>query len=168
MYADSDIVPNCIVRPGSFGGLMALYEANYLKLDWLVGDVTNLRGSYRSTSKHDCDAFLTVEDRSRYTSSLFLTYQIETEGDTVVTPGLELKAYEDARLVEVMRWYDIEENDVLMRLRGERGRELDRRWACNVLLGKWLDYLIDMEHVFASDSRQSAHAGHPVSRHVFA
>ena len=35
MLADSYIVPECIARPGSFGGLMTLYEANYIKLTQL-------------------------------------------------------------------------------------------------------------------------------------
>ena len=32
MLVDSLIVPECIYRPGSFTGLMTIYESNYIKL----------------------------------------------------------------------------------------------------------------------------------------
>ena len=32
MLADSYIVPECFVRPGTLGGLISLYEGNFIKL----------------------------------------------------------------------------------------------------------------------------------------
>ncbi len=168
MYADSDIIPGCIVRPGSFGGLMALYESNFIKLDRLVGEFISLDGSYRSTPDLDCDAHLTVEAESRYTSRLFLTYRIEEKDRSRITPGLALKVYSDARLAEVRQWFDIERNDVLRRLRDKPNSEIDRRWACNMLLSKWLDYLIDMDHEFVRDTVGPVPVEMSVRDHVFA
>jgi len=36
MLVDSLIVPQCVYRPGTFTGLMTLYESNYSKLDQLT------------------------------------------------------------------------------------------------------------------------------------
>src|SRR6188768_2109283 len=38
MLVDSLIVPECVYRPGSFTGLMTLYESNYIKLRELTGE----------------------------------------------------------------------------------------------------------------------------------
>ena len=35
---DSLIVPECVYRPGSFTGLMTVYESNYIKLRQLTTD----------------------------------------------------------------------------------------------------------------------------------
>ena len=39
LVADSALLPECVYRPGSFSGLMLLYESNYLKLMRLICDV---------------------------------------------------------------------------------------------------------------------------------
>ena len=65
MFADSYILPQCIVQPGSFGALMALYEANYIKLDALVGEIGAVGECRLSTCAEDMDLFLWVESRTR-------------------------------------------------------------------------------------------------------
>jgi len=35
MLVDSLLVPQCVYRPGTFTGLMTLYESNYIKLHQL-------------------------------------------------------------------------------------------------------------------------------------
>ena len=35
MLVDSLLVPQCVYRPGTFTGLMTLYESNYIKLNQL-------------------------------------------------------------------------------------------------------------------------------------
>jgi uncharacterized protein YqiB (DUF1249 family) len=168
MRADSYIVPQCTVLPGSFGALMALYEANYLKLDALIPGICGLRGSYLSSARRDCDAYLTVEERSRYTAQLFLTYRIDDDSGSMCTPGLTLRVYSDARVAEVLCWHDIERHAVLRRLGASGNREIDRRWTANMLLSKWLDYLVDMGHVFAKASVSQMPVERSMSGRVFA
>ena len=40
MVVDSLLVPQCIYRPGTFTGLMTLYESNYIKLQQLASAMT--------------------------------------------------------------------------------------------------------------------------------
>jgi uncharacterized protein YqiB (DUF1249 family) len=54
-------------RPGSFVGLMTLYESNYIRLGWLVGDPRALAGTLHSRSAADCELRLDVLERGPYT-----------------------------------------------------------------------------------------------------
>lgn len=154
MLTDSNIIPQCIYGPGSFGGLMALYEGNFIKLNHLLGDIRKTAGDrYLSAGTADCDLFLTVESSVRYTQVFRLTYLFQDEdfgGENrlIADPDLCVRVYLDARLVEVAGWAAHHQHDVLKSLQRRFTRELDRRWANNMMLGKWLDYLLDMGHSF--------------------
>ena len=83
MLVDSLIIPECVYRPGTFTGLMTVYESNYIKLhnlttafDW-PGDV-----AVSSTSR-DSDLHATITRREPYTTTLKLTYWFR-ESDSVV------------------------------------------------------------------------------------
>jgi uncharacterized protein YqiB (DUF1249 family) len=149
MLADSYIVPECLFRPGTLGGLISLYESNFIKLTALLGDVTVCSGQYVSRSARDCDLHLSVEDGSRYTRLLHLTYVFEDPAGLVAEPDLTLRLYLDARVAEVTGLADVQRHDLLARLAQRYTRELDRRWARNMVLGKWLDYLLDNGHSYA-------------------
>ena len=41
MFSDSYIVAECIIGRGSFGGLMALYESNFIKFRRLAGNIAS-------------------------------------------------------------------------------------------------------------------------------
>jgi hypothetical protein len=78
-----------------------------------------------------------------------LTYLFPEEGGLVADPDLAVRLYLDARVAEVAGWADFHRHDRLSRLAREYGRELDRRWARNMVLSKWLDYLLDNGHSYA-------------------
>jgi len=157
MIVDSLIVPECIYRPGSFTGLMTLYESNYLKLQQLTGEkLRNLRDAV-SGVEDDCDLHLNVMVRGPYTTTFRLTYLFEPTadevggdiaGDAVADPDLSLKAYHDARLLEAVSLAAHHRHEKLRELAMSHTAELDRRWQRNMLLNKWLDYLLDMGHSF--------------------
>jgi len=152
MLSDSYIVPECIIGRGSFGGLMALYESNFIKFSRLVGNVASSAagsgGYYLSTVPADCDLYLAVESSSRYTRVLRLTYRFEEEGDLIADPDLSVRVYLDARMTEVAGWAMHHQHAVLSGLARRFTKELDKRWSHNMMLSKWLDYLIDMGHTF--------------------
>ena len=106
MLTDSYILPECIVRPASFGGLMTLYEANYIKFMQLVPDLSARKGEFLSRSPEDCDLHLTIEQQSKYTCELRLTYLFEEEGGEgdIFDPDLVVRIYYDARMAEVYSW----------------------------------------------------------------
>jgi len=154
MLTDSNIVPECIYGPGSFGGLMALYEGNFIKLNHLLGDIRRGAGDrYRSADTADCDLYLTIESSVKYTQVLRMTYlfldeEFAAENRLIADPDLGVRVYLDARLVEVAGWAAHHKHEVLKSLQRRFTRELDRRWANNMMLCKWLDYLLDLGHSF--------------------
>jgi uncharacterized protein YqiB (DUF1249 family) len=152
MISDSYIVPECIIGRGSFGGLMALYESNFIKFSRLVGSIANsgerLGEYYLSTVPVDCDLYLSVESSTRYTRVLRMTYRFEEEDALIADPDLSVRVYLDARMTEVAGWATHHQHSVLRGLARRFTKELDKRWSRNMMLSKWLDYLLDMEHSF--------------------
>lgn len=152
MLVDSYIVPECAVRPRSFGGLMALYESNFIKLGMLVADIGQPHECRLSTTPADCDLFLWVESTTRYTQIMRMTYLFDEDGAVVADPDLVIRVYLDARMAEVAGWAEHHRHAMLKGLADRYGRELDRRWSNNMMLSKWLDYLIDAGHGFSEDA----------------
>lgn len=144
------MVPAGDVYPGSFGGLMALYESNFIKLVHLLGE--SRTGDVQAVSRvsGDLPLYLTQEarDTNRYTHDLRLTYLFQNSGPTVADPDLRVRLYLDARVAEVRGWARHHRHGVLVHLRECYGREIDKRWARNMMLSKWLDYLLERGHSF--------------------
>jgi uncharacterized protein YqiB (DUF1249 family) len=125
VLVDSLIVPQCIHKPGSFTGLMTMYESNYLKLERLLETIPPVAAALVSRVGGDCDLHLSTVRREPYTTTLKLTYWF-TETDA--GGGVHVPVLQDLAL--------------------EHSVELDRRWQVNVMLNKWLDYLLDRGHRF--------------------
>lgn len=148
MLIEGNIVPQCVAGAGSLGGLLTLYESNYIKLCALLPGLPSLAGEYSSVSPRDLPLNLRVADAERYTMDLSLTYLFDGDGGVVADPDLQLRAYFDARMVEVVAWSGTVRHRELRRLRRASAREIDVRWARNTMLAKWLDYLTDHSHRF--------------------
>jgi uncharacterized protein YqiB (DUF1249 family) len=147
MLLDSRLVPQTIVRPNSFVGLMALYESNYLRLLQLVPELDRLDGCFRSRVAGDCELFVDVLDRARYTITLALTYHFDTADGRMADPDMQVRAYLDGRLAEAMSLGGDHRHGELRRLWRASHRALDARWKRNVILNKWLEYLTDQGHL---------------------
>ena len=149
MVVDSLIVPQCIYRPGTFTGLMSLYESNYVKLCILANELEWTADAFISASPRDQDLHLQVLRREPYTTTLRLTYWFEEEcGLTIPDPDLILRIYHDARLVEAVSCGDFHRHAKLRELTANGAHtELDRRWRLNMMLNKWLDYLFEVGHI---------------------
>ena len=143
-------------RPGSFVGLMTLYESNYIRLGWLAGDLRSLAGEQRSRVASDCELRLTVLERGRYTTMLALTYAIADNAGLPDAPDLMVRVYHDARLAEAHSVGAVVPPlapAVPAPRRPSAGRDpglplLGARWARNMLLNKWLEYCVDRGHRF--------------------
>jgi len=131
-------------KPRSFVALMSLYESNYIRLSWLAGKLADLKGEYRSSVAGDCDLVLKVTERCPYTTSFVLTYRLPSEPPEY--PDLCVRIYHDARLAEAQGW----------QLQGRTERELDQRWARNMMLNKWLEYCLERGHRFFSPTESPA------------
>ena len=147
MLLDSHLVPQTIVRPRSFVGLMALYESNYLRLLRLLPELERLDGCFRSRVAGHCDLYVEILERSRYTVTLSLTYHMETDDGLLTDPDMTVRAYLDCRLAEATEIGSCQRHAALEQLVRQHRQELDRRWRRNVILNKWLEYLSDQGHL---------------------
>ena len=127
---------------------MTLYESNFVRLRWLVRDLRAVTGRAVSKSPSDCDLYLTPLELSRYTSVFRLTYEFGDELNCVRDPDLEVCVYHDARLAEVRSFRGFQRHPQLSRLQSGLKRELDQRWARNMMLNKWLEYCAEQGHHF--------------------
>jgi uncharacterized protein YqiB (DUF1249 family) len=152
---DTDCVVSWRARPASFVSLMSLYESNYIRLGWLIENLASIEGATVSTVEGDCPLHLRVEERTRYTTTLTLTYMFEDQGQTIADPDLQIRVYHDARLAEVQscaRWH---RHTMLESIRSSLVRSLGDRWLRNTMLNKWLDYCVERGHRFASIHREA-------------
>ena len=147
MLLDTYLVPQTVVKPRSFVGLMALYESNYLRLLRLIPEIDRLDGCFRSRVAGDCDLHVEVLERFKYTVTLSLTYFLETDDGLFVDPDMTVRVYLDGQLAEVMAVSDNHRNVALKNIVRESHRELDLRWRRNIVLNKWLEYLSDKGHL---------------------
>lgn len=139
-----------LVRPGSFQGLMAIYESNWRRLRQLVGPsrMRALPDAIVSAVPDDLDLHLRVEDRSPYTTTFRLTYFFdEAEGDA--DPDLVVRVYHDARMAEALACRRVRhEHRLLGRFALPAHGEMAKRWQRNILLNKWLEYCLERGHSF--------------------
>ncbi len=68
-------------------------------------------------------------------------------------PDMRVRIYHDAHLVEAQEWAGgcarAHPHGVLQALRRHAERELDQRWARNMMLNKWLEYCLERGHRFS-------------------
>lgn len=147
MLLDHQLIPETIAKPRSFVGLMSLYESNYLRLQQLIPDLDRLDGYYRSCVAGDCDLHVEIIERSRYTVTLSLTYFFYEAERRIADPDMQVRAYLDGRLAESMSLRGDHRHAELRRLSRLHRRDLDARWRRNIILNKWLEYLMDQGHL---------------------
>ena len=148
MLADQWCETSWRAQPGSFVGLMTLYESNFVRLGWLVNDLRTVSETRVSHVPTDCDLYLTPMELSRYTGVFRLTYEFICEGSVIRDPDLEVCVYQDARLAEVRSFRGFQRHPHLSKLQSGLKRELDQRWSRNMLLNKWLEYCAERGHHF--------------------
>ncbi len=147
MLLDYQLVPQTIVRPNTFVGLMALYESNYLRLLQVVPELDRIDGCFRSRVAGECDLHVDILERCRYTVTLSLTYFFENENRRVADPDIVVRAYLDGHLAETMSVSGKHRHNELRRLTEAHGQELNNRWQRNMVLNKWLEYLTHQGHL---------------------
>ncbi|MCH8335619.1 MAG: DUF1249 domain-containing protein [Proteobacteria bacterium] len=141
------LVPETIVKPGSFVGLMSLYESNFLRLQQLIPELYRLDGYYRSRVAGDCDLHVEILERSRYTVTMSLSYFFYEEGVRITEPDMKVRVYFDGLLAESTGFSGERGQAAFRRLSQVHRAELDARWRRNIILNKWLEYLMDQGHL---------------------
>ena len=147
MLQDYLLSPETIVKPKSFIGLMALYDSNYFHLNHLIPELHRLDGYYRSRVAGDCDLHVEILERSRYTITLSLSYFFEEEGVRIADPDMKVRVYLDGQLAESLGFSGEHRHAAFRRLTRMHRAELNVRWRRNIILNKWLEYLMDQGHL---------------------
>jgi uncharacterized protein YqiB (DUF1249 family) len=147
MLLDYQLVPETIVKPKSFVGLMSLYESNFLRLQQLIPELQRLDGYYKSRVAGDCDLHVEILERARYTVTLSLTYFFVENGERIADPDMKIRVYLDGRLAEAMSFCGQHRHAEIRRLTRAHRHALNSRWRHNIVLNKWLEYLMDQGHL---------------------
>jgi len=149
--ADSVVVLPKLARPKSFAGLMTLYESNFIRLGWLMSKLPPSGMDLVSQTPSDIPLYLRVGEVSRYTTTLTLTYWFEDGSGPIADPDLQIRLYHDAGLAEAMACTEVHRHAMLQRYASHGGTQLERRWARNMMLNKWLEYCADRGHFFGDE-----------------
>jgi len=140
-------------RPRSFSGLMSLYESSYQRLARLVPEIDFPFDEAVSRTRLDTDLHLRVLDRCKYTTDVHLTYWFHDGRRTAPDPDVRVRVYHDAGLAEALRCGSHLPGVGPNGLDLESGSHLERRWARNLLLNKWLAFCLSRGHGFATAGR---------------
>lgn len=149
MQASTHLCP-CCGKPRRIAHLLELYERNYRMLHRLLPHMDRLPLRSVSNSAHDVPLHVEVKERDRYTLTLHLTYEFVDEAGVRRQPDLWVRLYRDAAVAEALEckerppWRAEEE--------GEQAHDfLSAQWRRNLLLGKWLEYLLEQGHGFEAE-----------------
>lgn len=124
----------------TLGQYLDLCEENYLLLDLLVGGVERCAGEHRLRAAGALDLHLSVVEQTRYTTTFHMTYRFHDPALGRDAPDLQVRAYHDARVCEVMT------EPVRDPAAPPTASMLEARWRANRFFGKWLEYLLSQGH----------------------
>lgn len=140
-------------RPVRIAALIELYERNFRLVECLAPELELPFDDATSYSGSDLPLRLTVLERGPYTSAFRLTYEFAEAGGPRLEPDLKVRVYRDARLAEALNcpsrpaWLATDEGDP------QALQYLDEQWNRNILLHKWLNYLLGHGHGFGLAGR---------------
>ena len=143
----------CCGKPRRISHLMEIYESNFRLLQRLLPEFDLPFDCAVSPSETEPPLHLQVLARDRYTLTLKLTYEFMGLDGLRRQPDLWIRVYRDSGVVEALNcshrppWLAEDDADP------QAGAFFDSQWRRNVLLGKWLDYLLERGHGFSMASR---------------
>ncbi len=144
LYTDNGYGCEDVAARG-FVSLMDLYELNFIRFRKLAPQLGELGSTAVSHVDGCLDLYLQVLERSRYTSTVCLTYRF-VEGDSLSSePNLVLRIYHDAEMVEVLAGHLKHGRQHHDNLPAESARE---KWKLNRFLYKWLGFCLHLGHGF--------------------
>jgi uncharacterized protein YqiB (DUF1249 family) len=136
--------------PHTFSDLMEMYEANYIRLRLLCGDINQLPDQCISLVEGAVPIELTVQARAKHTTHIMLTYCFDhLDKDVVKRPDLKIRVYHDARQAEVISRQCNITGETLRPWERDVDSLLLCRWRLNRFLYKWAGYLHRQGHNFS-------------------
>ncbi len=142
--------PGRYQRPHNLGTLISLYENNFIQLQRLIPDLEQLEGTLISSVHGAHNLYLSIGQRSPYTTLISLSYRFSSSTQIAEEPNAHIRIYHDARTVELLG--HSRKKLAARPVRGpyQRMPELHRRWCLNRFLYKWLGYCQHQGHLFLS------------------
>lgn len=133
--------------------LIDLYERNFLLLERLVPELELPFDHALSRSASDLPLHLITVERSPYTVELRLTYEFREPAGIRLAPDFWIKVYRDARVAEAL--HCTQRPPWLAQEGGAPEAELylTDQWSRNLMLARWLEYLLHHGHGFAHIDR---------------
>lgn len=151
-------------QPRRLALLLDLYERNYRLIEQLIPELELPFQEAVSRSASDLPLHLTVRERDRYTVTFKLTYEFVDSEGVRRQPDIWVRVYRDAAVAEALEcshrppWQAEEDGDP------KAWRFLNEQWRRNLMLGKWLEYLLSHGHGFTLTARpRRAAAGAPAA-----
>jgi len=138
------------------GALIALYEGNYARLLRLAPDLEALDGTVVSRVSGALDLYLSVLERHKYTTMVALSYRFDDESHYTLEPNARICVYHDVRAAEILSHHRRRPVRWIRPWRRGRMPELERRWAMNRFLHKWLHFCTRQGHLFLSCTARTA------------
>jgi len=137
---------------------MELYELNYIQLRQLIPDLAEIQDNSPSCIPGALTLHLNIRERSKFTTTLHLSYQFTDATGNRLAPDLVVRMYHDAQVAEVIsrgghRGRDCAEYD-----RFHNQYSIDTKWQANRFLQKWLGYCLRQGHVFSPAREQFSDA----------
>ena len=137
------------VLPRGYGSLMDLHENNYLRFKRLVSDLHSINDHAISVVPEHMDLHLQIIERSKFTTTVRMTYHFLENQTLIAEPDLKLRIYHDACLVEVLAGHLKHGRQRLDHL---PATALKLKWRLNRLLYKWLGYCLHLGYEFSEST----------------
>lgn len=147
------------LNPASYSGaprlahLLDLYDRNFQLVQRLIPELNLPFQRAVSRSGSDFPLHLDVMERDRYTATLRLTYEFTDDEGVRRQPDLVVRVYRDAAVAEALQcshrppFRATEEGDPQV------SQFLGDQWRRNLMLSKWLEYLLEHGHGFSMAER---------------
>jgi hypothetical protein len=128
---------------------MELYETNYIRMMCLCPGLHGLTHNLVSSVDGALDLHLQLLERSKYTTTILLTYYIKDDlGRLKPEPNLVIRIYHDARQAEVLSRSYRRVRREIEASNSQGSPELNNKWILNRFLYKWLGYCRFQDHSF--------------------
>ena len=138
------------VTPRGYVSLMDLYENNFIRLRKLIPNLADIETNAISRVPGCQDVHIYIIERSKYTTTLRMTYLFADSEKVAAEPDLKIRIYHDAGLVEVVAGHL---HHGRQRLEHLPATALKLKWRLNRFLYKWLGYCLYLGHAFEPESK---------------
>lgn len=135
--------------------LQTICENNYHKILRLTPHLREIETQTVGQSSDKPDLFLTPLKKGPYTMTLELSHCFDFNVESFFEPALKLRAYFDARSIEVIRDHERPLVNHAIASFAPANDILNYKWKFNYFLDKWLTYCLKNGYHFNIDSPTS-------------